>query len=405
MLPDEGIVSHHQGKQQQVFAQITDANELNLPGSEAEIWVFPRQLQLWTGESLFVPDTLWHHKQSLDPLGETMIAIPDSIFPAAFLDYEIKVVLLTAERERKEFLLPSSYENKTDLLVLEYQADQLTGTYLQGTDTVVHRAQLHAYDSKGGLLFEDSVSLPFSQPINPIVATYKLTCNSKTAAATTTSTTPTTYQSLFQVQSERGPDSLRIVFQNPRKLSVWYHLYYQNQEISRGKAEPAELIVHKQGRKPYFLSVSYLWEGELHKAEYQIPWKDKQLDLSLIHPAKIYPGQEVEIQIQARTKTRQPVANLDVLAYGLTSQFEGYRPPVLGDLSKAIQGTKAIQCLQGSTNRTISSLSGTGLSEVESGSSARQHCYVPVFIPRAGDLSISANGTRQQHPDCALCCG
>ncbi|MEM7368278.1 MAG: carboxypeptidase-like regulatory domain-containing protein [Bacteroidota bacterium] len=312
---------HQRGEQQTLSLQVTDANQHNLPGSEASITVIPRKVEAWKDKQVFLADTLWQHEQRLDPIGPTSIQLPDSIFPEIKLDYLIKIELFTADREKKTFELSATFDNESDKLLLTYDADSLKAQFFNQNREAPRNAVLQALDHNEKVIMEESLSLPSSRPINPTAAHYRLVSGSLSVEADGAS--------LVRVQSERGPDSLRILVQNPRRLPLWYHLYHQQKEIARGSSDSMDFHIRTKNQKIYSLSLSYLWKGNIHKEEYRIPYHPYAASLEFIHPARIFPGQEVEMVINAQTANRKPIAGLDIMAYGISSQFKDGPPPPL----------------------------------------------------------------------------
>lgn len=320
--------SHQRGEQQKLTLRVSDANQHNLPGSEAHIFILPERVEDWGQNHLFLPDTLWQHEQGLDPIGETSIMVPDSIFPSAHFRYSIQVELFTAEREKETFEFTATFDAQEESLNLSFVADSLKADYFFRKQSRPATAILEALNQHRKILFRDTVELPATRQVNPIVATYRL----RSGELSTTARGP----GLVQVQSVRGLDSLHILVQNPRKLPLWYHLYHQNEELVRGNADSLDVHIKSLDQKPYFLSLSYLWEGDMQSEEYKIPSPNKEtLTLELTHPPRIFPGQEVDISIEAVNGHGQAVEDLDVAAFGISNQFKERNVPQLSPITKA----------------------------------------------------------------------
>ncbi|MEM7368277.1 MAG: alpha-2-macroglobulin family protein [Bacteroidota bacterium] len=330
--------THQRGQPQRIFVRVMDANELDLPGSQVNILLTPTYASNWKAKHVFLPNILWTHKQMLDPSGETQIGVPESIFPDASIRYKLHIQLLSAEGERKSYEMEVDFLAREEKLELTYEADSLVAVYLHEHQQQPTSAVLGAYDSKGGLLFEERLYLPEKVPINPIVDHYRLKTGELQARIKG--------ESLVKVFSERTSDSLRIVVQNPRRLPLWYHLYHKNREIQRAQTEQLDIQIKTKSPKNYFLSFSYLWRGKIVKSEYELPYRKRALALRLKHPERIFPGKEVEIDITVTSPSGRRIGNMDVLAYGLNKQFDGYTPPELADLSKDYKQRKSKNSFQ-----------------------------------------------------------
>src|SRR5690606_25395026 len=73
----------------------------------------------------FVPDTLWSHHLKLDPLGDTKLSLPDSIFPNASLEYNVEATFTNTENERHTKTLTLSYDARAYGVEYELVSDSL----------------------------------------------------------------------------------------------------------------------------------------------------------------------------------------------------------------------------------------------------------------------------------------
>ena len=90
--------------------------------------------------------------------------------------------------------------------------------------------------------------------------------------------------SLLQCFSERSKDSIRIMVNNPRKLPFSYFIYKKNNEKTRGHSDSLNLIISTSSNENYFLAIHYLWGGKLVDENYQIPYNDKKLKITVTEP-------------------------------------------------------------------------------------------------------------------------
>lgn len=64
------------------------------------------------------------------------------------------------------------------------------------------------------------------------------------------------------------------------------------------------------------------------------------MSLNWLLPEKVYPGQEVDVEIQAIDVDGNPLENVDLTAYGLTKKFDNYAPPSLEYYGRSYKGRK-----------------------------------------------------------------
>lgn len=314
---------HYRGQNAVVRVRGTDENELNILDGRLEILVKPAENREYFGSYVFIPDTLafWH--KDLEKEKETLITLPDSIFPEANLSYEVVVTLLTSNNERitkserLDYYFYKSeirYELSDDSIEFFYQKNGVRGPL---------KAKIQGIDNFGNRTLISEGLLPLKTVINPFYSDY---ISDGDSVRTTVSLK--SEPSLLQCFSERTKDSIRIVVDNPRNLPFSYFLYKKNRQRTKGYSDSLDLNMSAPGRENYFLAVQYLWGGKLVDENYQIPYNDKKLIISVTEPRIVYPSQQATIEITVTDPEGNPVPDVDLTAYSLTRKFE-YSPPSL----------------------------------------------------------------------------
>ncbi len=310
----------HRGQSLTLTARLFDENRLNVPGAKLKLAVMPGKVRSQVPERLFIPDVLWEHEQTLDPLGETIIQLSDSVFPSADLSYELIAEFFTVDGERIEKRESISFLNHTYWLSLEEKGDSLRGFWMgknppQTTATLIS-------DLATGQYIEEQVPLPFQRPLDLKVDRYTLIEGVEQASLQPSS-------SQVQVASQWIADTLTIQMDNPLGLPIWYQLFQgKNNSLTGYTMGELDTVWVTSPRKDYFLSVSYLWRGEIVKKEYHLGFDAEKLEVEIQTPAKVYPGQTVELAVAVKDAEGRPIPNVDVLAYGLTSKFDPSLPTI-----------------------------------------------------------------------------
>ncbi|WP_256007395.1 hypothetical protein [Pedobacter deserti] len=67
------------------YLKAVDENELAVPDGRVKIQVLSSYAEKYGASHVFIKDTLWTTELAMDPVGETKLVIPDSIFPKANL--------------------------------------------------------------------------------------------------------------------------------------------------------------------------------------------------------------------------------------------------------------------------------------------------------------------------------
>ncbi|MDX2245933.1 MAG: carboxypeptidase-like regulatory domain-containing protein [Bacteroidia bacterium] len=331
------IEQHSPGRSMAFYAKGYDANDLNLLDADLDLYIFPQHIDHIATDSLFLPDTLWQHHQRLDPLGETKILLPDSLLPDANLTYEAVAIFTNSSNERHEEKRKLRYLNELTKLELNLTADTLKGDYRVQTESVVHNGQLYAFSPAGDTLLKENISLPLRIPVNPQFYRYVLTADSLSTAKN------------MEIESAevscfayRTIDSLFVQIDNPRRLPLWYALYRKNQRLIQGTGDTWKLAMPATRSQNYFISLQYIWAGEIKEAEYKVGFSDKALKVTFEQPATIYPGQKTDISLRVTDVKGKPVPFADLTAWSMTSQFKNAGMPAVPDFSKTYPDRKML---------------------------------------------------------------
>ncbi|GAA4313182.1 carboxypeptidase-like regulatory domain-containing protein [Nibribacter koreensis] len=325
-------LEHTAGTPNKLYLRGSDANGLTLTDAWVELTVLTKKIKQSNAPVQFIPDTLWVHKQPLESSGETTLLLPDSIFPKATIDYQIRAVFLTSNNERSEKSVNARYVLEEDgQLTLSLLNDSVKADFMKGTASLPKQAVVTLIDGQGKLLQTQKVTLPALLPLQPNAQQYRLT------AGRLESTLHLEDQSAnLQFYSERTADSLLLGIHNPRKLPFWYFVYKNNHLVDRGQDTTAMWQYSRPAtnQEPYYVSVQYLWAGQVESDEYNAPFRKNDLHIALQGPTTVYPGQKTNFTLQVTNSKGKPASNVDVTAYALTSKFKDTSPENLPEFGK-----------------------------------------------------------------------
>ncbi|WP_299708314.1 carboxypeptidase-like regulatory domain-containing protein [uncultured Pontibacter sp.] len=333
---------HQAGIENQLHVRGTDANGLNLLDARVEVVVFTKQVFGSREQQVFVPDTLWKHSQSLESAGETSITIPATAFPKASLRYQVRADFLNSSNERSFQSAEASYTYTPGQLKLTLSQDSLLAQYLEGDKAMPQEAKLIAIDTKGNKVLERKVQLPYRLPVNPYVRRYVLQTPEQEASL---ALNPENSQ--IQAFTDRSNDSLYFVLDNPRKLPYWYFVYRGDKLVEQGKGHEKEVRYTRtlHGDDPYFVTLRYMWGGEIRSDEKVAPHRKYTLNVEVEAPQVVYPGQQSDLTVTVRDAKGKPVSNADLTAYAITSKFTAQGVPTLPSWDR-YKGRKSYQKLR-----------------------------------------------------------
>ncbi|WP_210463396.1 carboxypeptidase-like regulatory domain-containing protein [Rufibacter roseolus] len=322
---------HFAGTTNSVILRGADANGLTLTDARVEITVLTRQIRQTKDPVQFIPDTLWVHTQPLESSGETTIQLPATIFPKAKVEYQVQAVFLNSSNERSTKSASGLYSFEDGHLQLTLLKDSVQAIYLQGEKSLPKTATLVLTDAQGKKLQTQVIQLPALLPLQAHVRKYQIT-SEKLQSTLELRDEPAN----LQFYSERTGDSLFLSIQNPRRLPFWYFVYKNNQLIDRGQDTASfwQNTRKATNQEPYYVSVQYLWSGEVKSEEYNAPFRKNELNITVQAPATVYPGQKTNLTLEVKNAKGKPAANVDVTAYALTSKFRNDSPPSLPKYQK-----------------------------------------------------------------------
>lgn len=334
---------HVRGMTNAVYLRATDENNMAVMDGRIELTIKTQKHNSidFKAPKVFLPDTLWSHKQTLDPLGETKIEIPDSIFPKATFDYIIDCEFLNANNELQTKSLNAEFKDEAAIILFKKEQDSLFIDYkLNGKSTPIN-ATMIALNNNEDTVEQKSILLPASVKINPFAVEYEIEADS--------------LYEYFEIEKEnnlvscnamRTKDSIYVQLVNPKKLKVWYTIFQKNRVIDYGYGEELfyKAKTHTQGN--YFVSLQYVYADETHNEEFTVPYRDKLLNISTDQPKNIYPGQKTTINIDVKDVNGKPVEDADVTAYAFTTKFKNASAANIPYFGKRHKERKAINALK-----------------------------------------------------------
>jgi alpha-2-macroglobulin len=312
-----------------LFAKGTDENDLNLLDARIEILVSPKSINQYFEKHAFIPDTIFFLEKKLEPTDETEILLSDSTFPKINFDYNINVRLLTSDNQVISENKQVNYYYNLEEFEIELLTDSIQFNFKVNGSPKLEKVTVIAKDNFGNETPVYNGNTPCMVELNPYYSSYTIKSDSLSETLDISDES-----SLLQCLSERTKDSVFIVVDNPRKIPFNYNIYKKNSRKSAGYSDSLSLRQKSSSKQNYFVSIRYLWGGQIKVDNYRIPLVDKQLNISVTQPKIVYPGQKSQIEILVTNTEGNPVEGVDLTAYSMTKKF-GYSPPNLPYLGKS----------------------------------------------------------------------
>lgn len=313
------------GDQIALYCKGTDENELNLPDARVELTLISKTLKKYYKDRIYIPDTLWRHKQNLDPLGETKLIIPDSIFPSVSMDFSIEANFLNSNNELQTKHLYLSRDYDPNQILMELKNDSICIDYKYFGKPSTTKAFLDAGD-----VYEDKpVTLPYREKVNPFASGYYVDADSIHQLFELTQE-----NSGIQCISNRTVDSVWFSVRNPRGVPLSFSIFKKNKLIFRGSEANSSFKCKSTTSNNYFASVQYIWGGSVKSDNYVIPLDKNRLNVRIFSPEVVYPGQKTQISIAVTDVSGNPVKDVDLTTFANTKKFNTLSAPNLPYLGK-----------------------------------------------------------------------
>jgi alpha-2-macroglobulin len=313
--------SQVRGNEFRIHIRGTDENDLNILDGRVEIALIPKDVKKTFGDNIFVPDTLLWKKMKLEPSGETILPVPDSLFPAANLNYSVEVKLIRSDNETKSSSrIISFFDRQTDVSY-ELDGDSVTFIMKENGKEKGVEAIIEGEDCFGNIYGRERIVLPYSDRINPYFAAYNITADNTTKRVQIPDR-----MSGIGCSSEISHDSLSVVISNPRDLQFNWFMYRANHPEKRGYGKEFRYNEKISRGSRYYLTVVYLWAGKTLSETFDLTGNRNNLNISVDQPALVYPGQKSRVEVSVTDHSGTPVEGVDLTAWSVTDKFR-YSPP------------------------------------------------------------------------------
>jgi len=310
-----------------LFMKATDENELTVPDARVEVIALTENIEKYYKEAVFVPDTLWRTTVNLDPVGETKLPVPDSIFPAAKLSYTVRLRMLNsnnevrtqqlylnfdAQRKKEEGIIETRFVK--DTLYMEYRADSL-----------LKRAPGWLFTRAGDQLIDSQrVQLPLAIPLNYRAADYEVVLDNGVWA----SRSPYEFDDELEIAAEQTKKQLYLAVVNVHRIPFWYTVFSGNNVLLKGYGTALDTVIKHSARQAAHFRINYFWNHDEQQKELSRFYNAQALNIKLTAPEVIYPGQQVQMKVLVADAENKPVPDADITAYAHTSRFNTAAPTV-----------------------------------------------------------------------------
>lgn len=319
---------HSPGTPQTVYLKAVDENDLPVADGRVTLNLEPYDIKHYKTLHQFVADTLWKKQVKLDPVGETKVNIPDSIFPKADISYRVNAEFLNSANESQSSTNDATFNYERYHINTDLVGDTLKASYSDfGRELKGVPAWVVALDDKDDTIAKTKVILPSATIINPQATIYNISTDSLD-----TDVELSNFEGNVSVAGYHTKDSVMFSIDNPRHLRFWYSVYDNNKLVDAGAANQLDYHRAANSTHAFYIVVNYVWAGKNRSLQTASVYQRNQLNITVKQPVSVYPGQQVHTDIVVTDQEGKPVPNTDVTAWALTRKFQYSLPrmPYLG---------------------------------------------------------------------------
>lgn len=314
--------SHTRGTPVAVYFKATDENNLPVMDGRVRINIERQYINRAYQPILFVPDTLWQYELPLEPAGETKLMLPDSIFPAASIDYRINCLFLSASNESQPQTLYQHYLYPQEEISFSEQADSLEIRSLFAGKSVPDKGQLVLLSTEEDTLQQVAVDLPVKIPLHPFAASYVITTAKTSGDHTATSA------DIITGMARRTRDSVFIQVFNSHHVPFWYTIHAGKKVVEQGYLrDNLDRNFRATTLNAYTISWQYIRNDKVASNRLAAVYAEKALQVNIAAPLTIFPGQTARLSLSVKDADGNPVSGADVTSYAATSKFSNLSLP------------------------------------------------------------------------------
>lgn len=329
-------------KGEKVEILLTAHDDNNLPVYDAEVEITLRKgygdLTRYD-RYVFVPDTIWHWRQPMTGRRTQRIEIPDSVFvEGTAMEYRAECVLTDATGEQHRATSFFKMDRRREVIDASVRRGIITIRELHDGVSVSTRALLTVDTEEGDLIFRDSVTLPYTAPVDYMASSYCI--ETETAKEKVLAEDYARDILDCEIVRDTAGNGARVRVDNPSGIPFWYTVQRERNIIDRGYATRLDTLYADRRQHTYALRVVYLVADEAYTLQRSLSVTQTPLSLTVTAPDKVYPGQSTEVEVALTDRRGRPVEGADITAYAYTSRFD--RSPSAVPVSLKIRHARPI---------------------------------------------------------------
>ena len=322
--------TYNKGDIVSIYLSGKDVNGMNLMDSRVSLELKTKHVGKYINDNLFIPNNIWKHEAILDQIGETKIIIPDSVFPLIEANYSLNVVFNNSNNETHKDRLEFNYSSNSKFIETRIHNDSIYANYYVNGVNISTNGKLERYEDGEDKLIEADIRFPYKEKIDTRYIDYSFIKGNIEGGLDIDDE-----DILLECDYSRNKDSIFINFINPRNIPFIYTIYKKNNTIvESGNVVGLHRAFETKTTAPYSISYQYQWASQNRNIEHIIRNYENNLNVKLIQPYRILPGQTVDVKVKVTDFDNNDVENANVLVSSVNSKFEESSIPEVSSWNK-----------------------------------------------------------------------
>ncbi|MBC7777156.1 MAG: carboxypeptidase regulatory-like domain-containing protein [Phycisphaerae bacterium] len=278
---------------------------------------------------LYLPDTLWHTTLPLSPSGETLVIVPDSVWPEASLRVSGIAQFTNSAGE---------LQGKTFAFNMEREEVPIEASISKDSISIFFKTNSRAPFSRIGEGFSlieiwhdrentrRAITLPYNAAIPAGLQDLQLLANGKKVPINLLENTSLTEEPGSSSWWES--DTAHFKMTNPARVPLRWWVARNKEIVAQGTTSEPTWHWEIPGSDPadYTLHCAYTWEGN-EESGYEFLQRTPQnlLSIKLEQPKQVQPGEQLQVKIKVLDAQERPVQNAQLSAGAYNAQFESLK--------------------------------------------------------------------------------
>lgn len=331
-----GSQTHYAPAGNEVIVNAYDVNGFRLPDARVNVVVRAKEVTETFGHVVYVPDTLLATERDLDASGDTRIMLSPELFGKTNMTYEVTTTLISSLNRNLVDTRDARFRYQQYEINARYVSDSIVFEALNNGSVMLNVPARITHDVLPDPI---DVVLPFRMKINPAIR--------KTVLVTSTAERIVNMETMalrLEILGGIEKDSIRIAVDNPQGIEYAWFIYRGSELLDRGSGTDLTYSSFIEDRdRSYYVELLYAFAGEERIRQKEFQFNDRQLDIAFDVPDRVYPGQSVDATITVTNQAGDPVAGVDLTAFGVTAKLNYIAPDLPDYGTKSLQRTQPIR--------------------------------------------------------------